>query len=124
MVPTVPIRILSISSIRTICSGSSTYNICSSTIPITICISCTTSYISSHTSPTKYTNPAATRWVLPPPYGQRRSLRLSFRDPEEPSANCHGRPVHHMRLSEGERVGGDVQLCCKFREPGEYVRDI
>ena len=50
-------------------------------------------------------------WVLPPPHGQRRSLRLSFRDPKEPSADCHGGPVHHKRLSEGERVGGDVQLC-------------
>src|SRR5215471_11573330 len=111
MGPTVPIGIFSISSIRTICSGSSTYSICSSTIRTTICMSCTTSYISSHTSPTKYTNPAASLWALPPPCGQRRSLRLLFRDPMEPSANCHGGPVHHKRLSEGEHLDGDVQLC-------------
>src|SRR5262245_21847323 len=125
MGPTVPIGIFSISSIRTICSGSSTYSICSNTIRTTTFMSYTTNSISSHTSLIKYTNPAATRWVLPPPYGQRRSLRLSFRDPKEPSADCHGRPVHHMRLSEGERVGGDVSYAgCKFREPHEYVRDI
>src|SRR5262249_11016146 len=122
MGPTVPIGIFSISSIRTICRGSSTYIICSNTIRTTICISCTPSYISSHTSPTKYTNPAATRWVLPPPYGQRRSLLLSFRDPKEPSANCHGGPVHHKRLSEGERGGGDGPLYCQFKETDEYGR--
>jgi hypothetical protein len=35
-------------------------------------------------------------------HGQDRSLRLSFRDPKESSAHCHGCPVRHERLSEGE----------------------
>jgi len=30
---------------------------------------------------------------------------------KESSADCHGGPVHHKRLTEGERVRGDVQLC-------------
>jgi hypothetical protein len=55
--------------------------------------------------------PAATRWVVPSLHGQGRLLQLSFRGPKEPSVHCHGGPVHRERLSEGERVGGDVQLC-------------
>jgi hypothetical protein len=79
-----------------------TYNICSSTIRTTTSMLCTINSISSHTSLIKYTNPAAIRWVLPSQRGQDRSLRLSFRDPKEPSAHCHGCLVRHERLSEGE----------------------
>jgi hypothetical protein len=65
-------------------------------------MSCTTNYISSHTSLINSTNPAATRWVLPSQRGQGRSLRLSFRGPRELSVHCHGGPVHHKQLGEGE----------------------
>ena len=47
-------------------------------------------------------------------HGQDRSLRLSFRDPKESSAHCHGRPVRHERLSEGEgfRLGCNKKAKC------------
>jgi hypothetical protein len=114
---TAPIGIFNISSTSIIWSGSSTYNICSNTIHTMTSMSCTTSYISSHTSLIKYTNPAAIRWVLPSLHGQGRLLQLSFRGPKEASVHCHGGPVHHQRLSEGEGLLG--VMCTERRSRSE-----